>query len=229
MSAAHALARPPVPVGALMLLERSRAGLLQACAARSPASATSPPTWPRCGRRPRCSPSGAAPTGPRRTAQRLGRAAPGRPGARRSGRRSSPPPRPAGPRSRPAGATSITARDADDLLRDAETFHHVVRVLARPAVPAGPAAAPCRVAESGRMRDHAVHPPARGLRVLAALRRLDPGELVAAAAAEHGHGRPRADRPGRRLRRGEVRPRLRGRPGWPRCSGWTSPSSRAGC
>ncbi|WP_198950675.1 SAV_6107 family HEPN domain-containing protein [Kineosporia sp. A_224] len=136
------LDRPPVSVAARMLLERSRAGLLQACAARS------------CGERyvaahlaalragaAVLAVRGRATTrgGPRSVWDILPRVAPEltewaaffaatatRRAAIEAGR-----------------GEGISARDADDLLRDSETFHHVVEtVLGMPYQPVLPGALP---------------------------------------------------------------------------------------
>lgn len=139
---ASTLDRPPVSVAARMLLERSRTGLLQACAARS------------CGERyvaahlaalragaAVLAVRGRATTrgGPRSVWDVLPRVAPeltewaaffaataSRRAAVEAGR-----------------GEAISARDADDLLRDAETFHHVVETtLGLPYQPVLPGALP---------------------------------------------------------------------------------------
>ncbi len=122
---ASTLDRPPVSTAARMLLERSRGGLLQACAARTAAeryvtahlaalrsAAAILAVRSKPGRR----------TGPRSVWDVLPRVAPemadwaaffastaARRGAIEAGR-----------------TDVISARDADDLLRDAEAFHHLV-------------------------------------------------------------------------------------------------------
>jgi hypothetical protein len=136
------LDRPPVSVAARVLLERSRAGLLQACAARSCGEryvaahlaalragaavlAVRGRATTRSGPRsvwdilPRVAPELTewsaffAATAPRRAAVEAGR------------------------------GEVITARDADDLLRDAESFHHVVEAsLGLPYQPVLPGALP---------------------------------------------------------------------------------------
>lgn len=136
------LDRPPVSVAARMLLERSRAGLLQACAARS------------CGERYVAAHLAALRAGAAVLAVR-GRA------TTRGGPRSVwdvlPRVAPeltewaaffAATASRRAAVEAgrgevISARDADDLLRDAETFHHVVETtLGLPYQPVLPGALP---------------------------------------------------------------------------------------
>jgi hypothetical protein len=122
---ATTLARPPVSTAARMLLDRSRAGLLQACAART------------CGER-----YVAAHLAALRSAAAV-LAVRGRPSVR-GGPRSVWEVLPriapeltewaaffAATASRRAAVEAgrgevITAREADDLLRDAESFHHVV-------------------------------------------------------------------------------------------------------
>jgi hypothetical protein len=122
---AATLSRPPVSTAARMLLERSRAGLLQACAARTPgeryvtshlaairAAAAVLAVRSRPGGRggprsvwevlPKIAPELGewaaffASTGTRRTALETGR------------------------------IDVVSPREADDLLRDAESFHHLV-------------------------------------------------------------------------------------------------------
>ncbi|HET9657235.1 MAG TPA: SAV_6107 family HEPN domain-containing protein [Kineosporiaceae bacterium] len=122
---AMTLARPPVSTAARMLLDRSRAGLLQACAART------------CGER-----YVAAHLAALRAAAAV-LAVRGRPSVRGGPRsvwevlpRVSPELTEwaaffAATASRRAAVEAgrgeiITAREADDLLRDAEAFHHVV-------------------------------------------------------------------------------------------------------
>lgn len=136
------LDRPPVSVAARMLLERSRTGLLQACAARS------------CGERYVAAHLAALRAGAAVLAVR-GRA------TTRGGPRSVwdvlPRVAPeltewaaffAATASRRAAVEAgrgevISSRDADDLLRDAETFHHVVETtLGLPYQPVLPGALP---------------------------------------------------------------------------------------
>jgi hypothetical protein len=122
---ATTLARPPVSTAARMLLERSRAGLLQACDARGPgeryvtahlaalrAAAAVLAVRSRPGGR----------SGPRSVWEVLPRLAPELGEwaaffASTASRRAAI----------DAGRTDVvSARDADDLLRDAEAFHHLV-------------------------------------------------------------------------------------------------------
>lgn len=142
MSAAHALARPPVPVGALMLIERSRAGLFQACDARSPSERYVAAHLSALRAAAAVLAVRGRPTrrgGPRSVWEVLPRIAPElgewavffaatatRRAAIEAGR-----------------GDSITARAADDLLRDAESFHHVVlEVLGLPDQTALPLSRP---------------------------------------------------------------------------------------
>ena len=120
--------RPPVPTSAIMLIERARAGLLQACDARSAAERyvaahlaalrAAAAVLAVLGRP-------AMRGGPRSVWEVLPRVAPelgewaaffaataSRRAAVEAGR-----------------GEIITIRDADDLLRDAETFHHVVETV----------------------------------------------------------------------------------------------------
>ncbi|HEY6793267.1 MAG TPA: SAV_6107 family HEPN domain-containing protein [Kineosporiaceae bacterium] len=118
-------ARPPVSAAARVLMDRSSAGLLQACAARTPAEryVTAHLAALRAGAavlavRGRPTTRG----GPRSVWEVIPRTAPelaewaaffaataSRRAAVEAGR-----------------GEAITSRDADDLLRDAEAFHHVV-------------------------------------------------------------------------------------------------------
>ena len=122
------LTRPPVSAAARMLMDRSCTGLLQACAARSPAEryVAAHLAALRAGAavlavRGRPTTRG----GPRSVWEVLPRTAPeltewaaffaataSRRAAVEAGR-----------------GEAITSRDADDLLRDAESFHHVVESL----------------------------------------------------------------------------------------------------
>lgn len=119
------LVRPPVPAATHVLLERSRAGLLQAVAARTPAEryvtahlAALRAAAAVLAARGRPSPRG----GPRSVWEVLPRIAPeltewaaffaataSRRAAVEAGR-----------------GETVTARAADDLLRDTEAFHHLV-------------------------------------------------------------------------------------------------------
>ena len=76
---------------------------------------------------------------------------------------------------------------------------------------------------AGRCRARSVRPPPRRLGLLPAVRRLAPAH-AGRAGRRAGDGHPRADRPRRHLRRGEVRPGLPGRRGSGRCSASTSPT-----
>jgi hypothetical protein len=122
---ATTLARPPVSAAARMLLDRSSAGLLQACAARSPGEryvaahlSALRAAAAVLAVRGRASSRG----GPRSVWEVLPRIAPEMGEwaaffAATASRRSAV----------EAGRGEvITARDADDLLRDAEAFHRVV-------------------------------------------------------------------------------------------------------
>jgi len=122
---AMTLTRPPVSTAARMLMERSRAGLLQACAARSPGEryVTAHLAAIRAAAAVlavRSRPGGRG--GPRSVWEVLPRLAPemgewasffastaSRRAAIEAGR-----------------VDVVTTRDADDLLRDAEAFHHLV-------------------------------------------------------------------------------------------------------
>lgn len=139
---AMTMARPPVSTAARMLLDRSRTGLLQACAARTCAERyvaahlaalrAAAAVLAVRGR-----PNGRG--GPRSVWEILPRVAPeltewaaffaataSRRAAVEAGR-----------------GEIITARDADDLLRDAEAFHHVAEeVLGLPQQPVLPASLP---------------------------------------------------------------------------------------
>ena len=122
---ATTLARPPVSTAARMLLERSRGGLLQACAARTAgeryvtahlAALRSAAAMLAVRSRP------GGRTGPRSVWDVLPRIAPEMSEwaaffASTASRRAAI----------EAGRTGVvTAREADDLLRDAEAFHHLV-------------------------------------------------------------------------------------------------------
>jgi hypothetical protein len=122
---ATTLARPPVSTAARMLLERSRAGLMQSCAARTSGDryVTAHLAALRAAAAVlavRSRPGGRG--GPRSVWEVLPRIAPEMGEwaaffASTASRRAAI----------EAGRTAVvTARDADDLLRDAEAFHHLV-------------------------------------------------------------------------------------------------------
>jgi hypothetical protein len=122
---ATTLARPPVSVAARMLLERSRAGLLQACDARSPGEryVTAHLAALRAAAAVlavRSRPGGRG--GPRSVWEVMPRIAPEL-GEWASFFASTASKRAAVEAGR---SNVVSAREADDLLRDAEAFHHLV-------------------------------------------------------------------------------------------------------
>lgn len=122
---ATTLERPPVSTAARMLLERSRAGLLQACTARSPGEryVTAHLAALRAAAAVlavRSRPGGRG--GPRSVWEVLPRIAPEM-GEWASFFASTAARRAAIDAGR---AYVVSGRDADDLLRDAEAFHHLV-------------------------------------------------------------------------------------------------------
>ena len=143
---ATTLTRPPLSPAARVLLDRSRAGLLHAAAART------------CSERYlaahmaalRAAAAVLAVRGPsrlpRRAAQRVGGAAPARSRDGGVGRRSSRPPPRGGPRSRPAAATRSPLARPTTCSATPRPFHHLVEASFGLPAPAGPAAAPSRPA-----------------------------------------------------------------------------------
>jgi len=137
-----AVTRPPVPAAARMLMDRSSTGLLQACTARSAGERYVAAHLAALRAAAAVLAARGRPTtrgGPRSVWEVLPRTAPeltewaaffaataSRRAAIEAGR-----------------GDVITAADADDLLRDAETFHHVVEgVLGLPFQPVLPGALP---------------------------------------------------------------------------------------